>query len=81
MLDLFKGYKGRALEVLKHFQARVWGDNTVQTTRGTFQGIILPRSENDDDRQIEHKKATGYNVGIDVDTTPDPRETGYHEVY
>ncbi len=44
MLDLFKGYKGRALEVLKHFQARVWGDTTVQTTRGDFQGIILPRS-------------------------------------
>ncbi|MDI9524318.1 MAG: Glu-tRNA(Gln) amidotransferase GatDE subunit D, partial [Candidatus Cloacimonadota bacterium] len=64
MLDLFKGYKGRALELLKSFQARVWGDTTVETTRGTFQGIILPRSENDDDSHIVIKLATGYNVGI-----------------
>jgi len=81
MLDLFKGYKGRALEVLKHYQARVWGDTTVQTTRGDFQGIILPRSENDDDRHIVIKLATGYNVGIDVDTVLGMRETGYKEAH
>ena len=81
MLDLFKGYKGRALEVLKHFQARVWGDTTVDTTRGSFQGIILPRSENDDDRHIVLKLVTGYNVGIDVDTILEMRETGYKEAH
>lgn len=81
MLDLFKGYKGRALEVLKHFQARVWGDTTVQTTRGDFQGIILPRSENDDDRHIVLKLVTGYNVGIDVDTIQGMKETGYKEAH
>lgn len=81
MLDLFKGYKGRALEVLKHFQARVWGDTTVQTTRGDFQGIILPRSENDDDRHIVLKLVTGYNVGIDVDTIQGMKEIGYKEAH
>ena len=81
MLDLFKGYKGRALEVLKSFQARVWGDTTVETTRGTFQGIILPRSENDDDSHIVIKLATGYNVGIDVDTILGMQETGYKEAH
>ncbi len=81
MLDLFKGYKGRALEVLKHFQARVWGDTTVQTTRGDFQGIILPRSENDDDQHIVIKLITGYNVGIDVETIQNMTETGYKEAH
>jgi glutamyl-tRNA(Gln) amidotransferase subunit D len=81
MLDIFKGYKGRALEVLKSFQARVWGDTTVETTRGRFQGIILPRSENDDDRHIVIKLITGYNVGIDVDTILDMKETGYKEAH
>ncbi len=81
MLDIFKGYKGRALEVLKSFQARVWGETTVDTTRGRFQGIILPRSENDDDRHIVIKLATGYNVGIDVDTILDMKETGYKEAH
>ncbi len=81
MLDIFKGYKGRALEVLKSFQARVWGDTTVETTRGKFQGIILPRSENDDDRHIVIKLITGYNVGIDVDTIISMQETGYKEAH
>ncbi|MDP2173931.1 MAG: Glu-tRNA(Gln) amidotransferase subunit GatD [Candidatus Cloacimonadaceae bacterium] len=81
MLDLFKGYKGRALEVLKHFQARVWGDASVETTRGTFQGIILPRSENDDDQHIVIKLSTGYNVGIDVKTILDMKEHGYKEAH
>jgi len=81
MLDLFKGYKGKALDTLKNFQARVWGDTTVDTTRGSFQGIILPRSENDDDKHIVIKLITGYNVGIDVDTILDMKETGYKEAH
>ena len=68
MAEDFKGYKGRALEVLKSYQAQVWGDSEIKTTRGDFRGIILPRSENDDDRHIVLKLATGYNIGIDVDT-------------
>ena len=81
MLDLFKGYKGRALDTLKKFQARVWGDTTVETTRGTFQGIILPRSENDDDSHIVIKLITGYNVGIDVNNIISMKETGYKEAH
>jgi glutamyl-tRNA(Gln) amidotransferase subunit D len=81
MLDLFKGYKGKALDTLKNFKARVWGDTTVETTRGNFQGIILPRSENDDDKHIVIKLITGYNVGIDVDTILDMKETGYKEAH
>jgi glutamyl-tRNA(Gln) amidotransferase subunit D len=81
MLELFKGYKGRALSVLQSFQVRVWGDTTIQTTRGAFQGIILPRSENDDDQHIVIKLITGYNVGIDVDTILEMKETGYKEAH
>lgn len=81
MLDLFKGYKGRALEVLKSYQMRVWGDAIINTSRGTFQGIILPRSENDDEKHIVIKLITGYNVGIDVETILDMQETGYKEAH
>ena len=66
MSDAFKGYKGRALSVLKKFNVRVWSDTKIQSTRGDFEGIILPRSENDDDKHLVLKLATGYNVGIDV---------------
>ena len=75
--DLFQGYKGDALDILKKFQTRVWGQALINTSRGTFTGTILPRSENDDDQHIVLKIPTGYNVGIDVKTILDMKETGY----
>lgn len=79
MSDMFKGYKGKGLEVLKKFKVRVWSEAAVDTTRGEFKGIILPRSENDDDEHIVLKLATGYNVGVSVDTIIDMKEYGYKE--
>jgi len=75
--DFFQGYKGAALEILKKFAVRVWGQAVIDTTRGTFTGTVLPRSENDDDQHIVMKIATGYNIGIDVATIKDLKETGY----
>ena len=75
--DFFQGYKGEALEVLKKYNTRVWGQAVVETTRGTFNGTVLPRSENDDDQHIVLKIPTGYNVGIDIKTITSMKETGY----
>lgn len=75
--DFFQGYKGQALEVLKKYNVRVWGQATIETSRGNFVGTVLPRAENDDDRHIVLKISTGYNVGIAVDTILEMKETGY----
>ncbi|MFH0895848.1 MAG: Glu-tRNA(Gln) amidotransferase subunit GatD [Bacteroidota bacterium] len=75
--DFFQGYKGKALDVLKKFQVRVWGQAVINTTRGTFNGTVLPRSENDDDFHIVLKIITGYNIGLDVNTIKDMKEVGY----
>jgi glutamyl-tRNA(Gln) amidotransferase subunit D len=75
--DFFQGYKGDALEILMKFKTRVWGQAEVLTTRGKFEGTVLPRSENDDDQHIVLKIITGYNVGIDVKTIKTMKETGY----
>ncbi len=75
--DIFQGYKGESLEVLKKYQVRVWGTTKVDTTRGTFEGTVLPRSENDDDQHIVVKIITGYNIGIDIQTILNMVETGY----
>ena len=75
--DIFQGYKGKALEVLKKYHVRVWGQAVVDTTRGVFEGTVLPRAENDDDFHIVMKIITGYNVGIDVNTISSMKETGY----
>lgn len=80
-MDIFKGYKGKALESLKKFKVRVWSDAQINTTRGKFSGIILPRSENDDQKHIVLKLITGYNVGIDVETIESMKEIGYKEAH
>lgn len=79
MTDIFKGYKGRALELLKSYKIRVWSDTSIKTTRGEFKGIVLPRSESDDDQHIVLKLITGYNVGVAVNTILEMKEVGYRE--
>ena len=79
--DTLKGYKGAARSTLQNFGVAVWSDATVKTTRGEFKGIILPRAENDDDRHIVMKLASGYNVGIDAETVTDMVENGRKEAH
>lgn len=81
MNDRFQGYKGKALSVLKKFNVRVWSEVQINSTRGKFKGIVLPRSENDDDLHLVLKLATGYNVGLGVDTIKDITETDYKEAH
>jgi glutamyl-tRNA(Gln) amidotransferase subunit D len=75
--DIFQGYKGESLELLKKYQVRVWGQAKVWTSRGEFSGTILPRAENDDDQHIVMKVVTGYNIGLDIQTIRKMKETGY----
>ncbi len=75
--DFFQGYKGDALDTLKKYNVRVWGQAEFQTTRGNFKGTVLPRAENDDDKHIVLKIQTGYNIGIDINTITSAKETGY----
>ena len=75
--DFFQGYKGAALEILKKYNVRVWGQAEVETTRGLFKGTVLPRAENDDDKHIVLKVITGYNIGVDIATVLSMKETGY----
>lgn len=81
MSDALKGYKGKARKTLESFSMRVWSEAVVNTTRGTFEGIILPRAENDDDIHIVLKLITGYNIGIDINTITGMKEVGYKEAH
>ena len=81
MVDLFKGYKGDALATLQKFNARVLSQTKVETTRGEFKGILLPRSENDDERHVVIKLVTGYNIGIATETITNMTEEGYKEAH
>lgn len=66
MTDSYRGYRGPALEMLKAHDAMVWSDVEIRTPKGTFTGIVLPRSETADPHHIVLKLRSGYNIGIDA---------------
>jgi glutamyl-tRNA(Gln) amidotransferase subunit D len=79
--DEYKGYREPALSVLKKNEVRVWSDVKMSTTRGDFQGLILPRSETSDEKHIVLKLHNGYNIGIVTDIIQSITEIGYKEAH
>ncbi|MBN1620360.1 Glu-tRNA(Gln) amidotransferase subunit GatD [candidate division WOR-3 bacterium] len=80
-MDIYKGYRGLSLEVLKKYNIPVWTDALVKTEKGDFRGIILPRSVNDDDRHIVLKIPNGYNIGVSADLVTGIEDVGYKEAH
>ncbi len=81
MSDTYKGYREPALAVLKKNNVKVWSDVEMQTNRGQFNGIILPRSETADARHVVLKLHNGYNVGIAVENIQQIVEIGRKEAH
>ncbi len=73
------GYRGSALQVMRRFGITVWCELRAETTRGSFQGLLLPRSETSDDLHLVLKLDSGYNIGIRHDTVLSLEKTGYRE--
>ncbi|RMH68716.1 MAG: Glu-tRNA(Gln) amidotransferase GatDE subunit D [Gemmatimonadetes bacterium] len=81
MSDSYKGYREPVLSVLKKNNVRVWSEVEMQTTRGEFKGLILPRSETADAKHIVLKLINGYNIGIAAELVQSIREVGYKEAH
>jgi glutamyl-tRNA(Gln) amidotransferase subunit D len=79
--DLYQGYRGPTLEVLKRFGVTVWCEVRAETTRGEFVGLILPRSETSDDLHLVLKLGIGYNIGVRHDTVLALEKIGYREAH
>ncbi|MFH0887583.1 MAG: Glu-tRNA(Gln) amidotransferase subunit GatD [Planctomycetota bacterium] len=77
--DIYKGYKGNAKEKLIEFNVKVWSDVIINTTKGEFKGIVLPRSESGDAEHIVIKLHSGYNTGININSITSIQEVGYKE--
>ncbi len=72
----YKGYREPLLGALKRYNVKVWSEVSVDTTRGVFEGIILPRSETADPYHLVLKLDNGYNIGIEHSTISDIEEHG-----
>ncbi|MBZ0179599.1 MAG: Glu-tRNA(Gln) amidotransferase subunit GatD [Melioribacteraceae bacterium] len=77
----FKGYSGKALSVLQKFNAPVWSDVELITSKGNYKGIILPRSETADDLHVVLKMPIGYNIGIKAESITNINIFGYKEAH
>ncbi|MBL0177177.1 MAG: Glu-tRNA(Gln) amidotransferase subunit GatD [Ignavibacteria bacterium] len=77
----FKGYRGEALSTLQNFDAQVWSDVKITTDKGTYTGIILPRSETADPLHVVIKMRSGYNVGIAASTIQNMVISGRKEAH
>jgi glutamyl-tRNA(Gln) amidotransferase subunit D len=76
-----RGYRGPALAVMRRFGVTVWCEVRAETTRGVFQGLVLPRSETSDDLHLVLKLDSGYNIGVRHDTIRSLERTGYREAH
>ena len=63
----YLGYKGRALNKLKEFNAEVGNEIVIHYTGSDYSGILMPRYEYSDDNHIVIKLKSGYNIGLEVD--------------
>jgi glutamyl-tRNA(Gln) amidotransferase subunit D len=81
MSDQNKGYRDPALSVLRENAVQVWSNVEMQTSRGLFKGIILPRSETADAHHIVLKLANGYNIGVAVATIETIHEISHKEAH
>ena len=79
--DNFKGYRGKAVDLLKKFDAFVWSDVEIETVEGKYYGLILPRSETADEFHIVLKMPIGYNFGIAVDKIKTIKVIGRKEAH
>jgi len=79
--EKYKGYRGPGRAVLERFNVGVWSEVEIESARGHFRGLILPRNETADDKHIVLKLASGYNIGIAADSITSMVERGRREAH
>jgi glutamyl-tRNA(Gln) amidotransferase subunit D len=74
-----KGYREPLVGLMEKFGVTVWCDVIARTSRGDFEGLVLPRSETSDALHLVLKLGSGYNIGLRHDTIRELVKTGYRE--
>ncbi len=62
--DFLKGYRGNLRVILESAGAKIWSFIRVIRDDQIFEGVLLPRSDLDDDQHINLKLKNGYNIGV-----------------
>jgi glutamyl-tRNA(Gln) amidotransferase subunit D len=70
------GYKGEALEAIKRAEAEIGDIIRVTKNAEVYEGILIPRSEYDDEKHLVIKLKSGYNIGIRITPTTKIQKIG-----
>jgi glutamyl-tRNA(Gln) amidotransferase subunit D len=77
--DKYKGYRDPILSILKRNKVEVWDQVEIETPKGPFEGLILPRSTTEDPDHLVIKMEIGYNMGVHADSIRKIKKTGRRE--
>ncbi|MCE7746576.1 MAG: Glu-tRNA(Gln) amidotransferase subunit GatD [Candidatus Heimdallarchaeota archaeon] len=78
--DSSNDYRGIAAIWLEAQEIKVWSKINVNTKKGVFKGVLIPRGEQGDDKHIIIKLPSGYNIGISLDSIVEIKTTGEVQV-
>jgi glutamyl-tRNA(Gln) amidotransferase subunit D len=62
------GYRGKVLDLLRQHGLQVGDRVIVKDGKASFEGILMPRSELDDEYHLVVKLDDGYNLGISIES-------------
>ncbi len=77
--ERYKGYREPILSILKDNGVEVWDQVRIETPKGPFEGLILPRSTTEDAEHLVIKMEIGYNMGVHADSIRKIKKTGRRE--
>jgi glutamyl-tRNA(Gln) amidotransferase subunit D len=75
----YEGYRDPMRSLMEQSGVTVWSKVRTKTTRGVFEGLVLPRNETADADHLVLKLESGYNVGIRHDTIEMLEKTGFRQ--
>jgi glutamyl-tRNA(Gln) amidotransferase subunit D len=64
-----EGYRGFVFELLGKAKASIGDHLSIKKDGNVIDGILLPHSEFSDDKHIQIKIRSGYNIGVSVDSS------------
>lgn len=73
------GYRGKALDLIRSKGIRVGDAVAARVGMRTYTGVLMPRSELDDESHVVIKLPDGYNIGVSIDSIELEKIEGFQE--
>jgi glutamyl-tRNA(Gln) amidotransferase subunit D len=72
----FSGYRGDALAAIKRVEAEIGDIIRITKDMEVYEGILIPRSEYEDEKHVVIKLKSGYNIGVRITPNTKVEKTG-----